>query len=61
MNKGIVRILIGTFFLCAGIYGFLVKTDYLRIVAILIILYGLWSIGWGLYLRKKENQSTDMF
>jgi hypothetical protein len=58
-NKSIYKILIGVFFIAAGIYGYLVKTGSLQLLALIIGAYGAWNIGWGLYLRKKESSATD--
>ncbi len=55
MNKSLKRILIGAFFIAAGIYGYFVKTGMLQLLAIVIGAYGAWSVIWGVYLLKKEK------
>lgn len=64
-NKSIYKIIVGVFFIGAGIYGYLAKQDqpYLQLMALVIGAYGAWNIGWGVYLRKKEkaNESDDPF
>lgn len=59
-NKSLYKLILGVFFIGAGIYGYLTKTGSLQLLAVLIGGYGVWNIGWGLYLRKKE-QSSDEF
>lgn len=59
-NKSIYKLIIGIFFVGAGIFGYLTKTGSLQLLAILIGAYGIWNIGWGVYLRKKE-QGADEF
>lgn len=58
-NKSIYKIIIGAFFIAAGIFGFLTKTGSLQLLALIIGIYGVWNIGWGLYLRKKEAAASD--
>lgn len=58
-NKSIYKLIIGVFFIGAGIYGYFTKEGYLQLVAIIIGVYGAWNIGWGMYLRKKEA-ATDL-
>lgn len=58
-NKSIYKIIIGAFFIGAGIYGYLTKTGSLQLLALIIGVYGIWNIGWGLYLRKKEKGASE--
>lgn len=55
MNKSLYKILVGIFFIAAGVYGYIVKEGMLQVIAIVIGAYGAYNIGWGMYLRKKEN------
>ncbi|CAG5083310.1 hypothetical protein [Parvicella tangerina] len=59
MNKSIYKIIIGAFFIAAGIYGYLAKTGMLQLLALAIGAYGVYNIGWGIYLRKKEKRISE--
>ena len=59
-NKSIYKIIIGVFFVGAGIYGYFAKTGSLQLLALIIGMYGIYNLGWGFYLRKKEASSSDM-
>ena len=56
--------IIGIFFIGAGIFGYFTKTGKLQLLALLIGVYGIWNLGWALYLRKKAqgvDESDDSF
>ncbi|MCB9187791.1 MAG: hypothetical protein H6599_00780 [Flavobacteriales bacterium] len=58
-NKSIYKLIIGVFFIGAGIFGYFTKTGYLQLLAIAIGAYGAWNLGWGIYLRKKEKSLSE--
>lgn len=59
MNRSIVKIILGIFFIGAGIFGYLTKTGGLQLLAIVIGVYGIWNVAWGVYLKNKGKNSQE--